>query len=105
MARPVTMTARERYVEPLLFGAPDRVPFHPGGPRESTLRRWHAEGLAKGKGWFDVFCQGTIDGFVSRSFIKRCTQQIGAVVKFPVPKTVGRLSRLASDHRRFCCPP
>jgi len=45
------MTERERYVETLLFGKPDRVPFEPGLPRESTLKRWHKEGLPEGKDW------------------------------------------------------
>ena len=39
------MNARERYLETLLFGRPDRVPLHPGGPRESTLAVWHKQGL------------------------------------------------------------
>lgn len=39
------MTSRERVLETLLFGTPDRIPFSPGGGRESTLRRWHSEGL------------------------------------------------------------
>ncbi len=42
------MTPRERFVETLCFGAPDRIPFSPGLPRESTLRTWHAQGLAEG---------------------------------------------------------
>jgi uroporphyrinogen decarboxylase len=42
------MNARERYRETLLFGTPDRVPLRPGGPRESTLRAWHEQGLPKG---------------------------------------------------------
>ena len=39
------MTQRERVLETLLFGTPDRVPFNPGGGRESTRERWHREGL------------------------------------------------------------
>ncbi len=46
------MNPRERYIETLLFGNPDRVPFSPGGPRESTLRRWHSEGLPKEVNWY-----------------------------------------------------
>ena len=46
------MTPRERYVETLTFGTPDRVPFSPGGPRESTLAAWHAQGLPPGADWF-----------------------------------------------------
>jgi uroporphyrinogen decarboxylase len=42
------MNARERYRETLLFGTPDKVPLRPGGPRESTLRAWHAQGLPEG---------------------------------------------------------
>ena len=42
------MNPRERYLETLLFGTPDKVPFEPGGPREKTLARWHTEGLPEG---------------------------------------------------------
>ncbi len=41
------MTHRDRYLETLLFGTPDRVPFEPGAPRESTLKAWHAQGLER----------------------------------------------------------
>ena len=43
------MTPRERYIETLTFGTPDRIPFTPGGGRESTRRRWRREGLPEGK--------------------------------------------------------
>jgi len=39
-------------METLLFGQPDKIPFSPGGPRESTLRRWHRDGLAADRDWF-----------------------------------------------------
>jgi len=39
------MTPRQRYIEALTFGRPDRVPFQPGWPRESTLAAWHQQGL------------------------------------------------------------
>ncbi len=39
------MNARQRYIETLTYGHPDRLPFSPGGGRESTLKRWHDEGL------------------------------------------------------------
>ena len=45
------MTPRQRYRETLLFGNPDRVPFQPGGPRESTLAAWHQQGLPEGVNW------------------------------------------------------
>ena len=39
------MNERERYLETILFGKPDKVPLWPGGPRESTRKRWREEGL------------------------------------------------------------
>ncbi len=46
------MNERQRFLETLLFGRPDRVPFSPGGPRESTLAAWRGQGLPEGAGWF-----------------------------------------------------
>lgn len=51
------MNSRERYLETLLFGKPDKIPFEPGGPREKTLQRWHKEGLPEKKEWFDFLCE------------------------------------------------
>lgn len=39
------MTPRDRYVATLLFHEPDRIPFEPGGARQSTLNNWHKQGL------------------------------------------------------------
>jgi len=39
------MTDRERRRAVLSFTAADRIPLEPGRGRESTLKRWHAEGL------------------------------------------------------------
>jgi len=39
------MNDRERFCETLLFGEPDRIPFAPGGPRESTRAKWKEQGL------------------------------------------------------------
>jgi len=47
------MNARERYRETLLFGKPDKIPFAPGGPRESTLAAWHAQGLPEGRNYME----------------------------------------------------
>ncbi len=47
------MNARERYLETLLFGTPDKIPFEPGQPREKTLARWHSEGLPQNRDWFE----------------------------------------------------
>ncbi len=45
------MTDRQRYLETLLFGKPDRIPFQPGSPRKSTLETWHKQGLPEGVDW------------------------------------------------------
>jgi len=45
------MNARQRFVETLAFGRPDRVPFSPGLPRESTLGAWRTQGLPEGADW------------------------------------------------------
>ncbi len=50
------MNARERYLATLKFETPDKIPFEPGGPREKTLARWHAEGLPADRDWADVVC-------------------------------------------------
>lgn len=47
------MTSRERFRETLLFGKPDKVPFQPGGPRESTLAMWHKQGLPQGVNYYN----------------------------------------------------
>ncbi len=47
------MTQRERFRETLLFGEPDKVPFQPGGPRESTLAMWHKQGLPQGVNYYN----------------------------------------------------
>lgn len=50
------MNSRERYLAAMLFQKPDKIPFWPGGPRESTLKRWHGEGLDPRADWFDALC-------------------------------------------------
>ena len=51
------MTPRERFKETLLFGKPDKVPFSPGGARESTLAAWHQQGLPEGKNYYDALLE------------------------------------------------
>jgi hypothetical protein len=51
------MDHRERFLETLLFGTPDKIPFEPGKPREKTLKRWHEEGLPKNRHWFDYLSE------------------------------------------------
>jgi len=43
------MNARERYLETMTFGRPDKIPFFPGHGRESTRTRWISEGLPADK--------------------------------------------------------
>ena len=49
---PEIMTERARFREVLTFGSPDKIPLQPGGPRESTLRAWRAQGLPPDVDWF-----------------------------------------------------
>lgn len=49
------MTPRERYQATLLFENPDKVPLQPGGPRESTLKVWHQQGLPEHCSYIDVY--------------------------------------------------
>lgn len=44
------MNERQRYLETILFGQPDKIPLQPGWPRESTLKRWKSEGLSLSDG-------------------------------------------------------
>ena len=47
------MNPRQRFIETLTFGNPDKIPFMPGMPRESTLAKWHKEGLPQGTDWLE----------------------------------------------------
>ena len=44
------MNERQRWLEALTFGHPDRIPLDPGWGRQSTRSRWHAEGLPRDVG-------------------------------------------------------
>ncbi len=39
------MNPRQRYIETLTFGTPDKIPFKPGIPRESTIKAWKEQGF------------------------------------------------------------
>ncbi len=41
------MTDRDRYIQTIKFGNPDRIPYRFGNPRESTLSAWYYQGLKK----------------------------------------------------------
>jgi len=45
------VTPRERTIETLTFGHPDKIPFEPGNPRESTLAAWRRQGLPQDADW------------------------------------------------------
>lgn len=49
------MTTRERYLETLLFGHPDKVPLAPGGGRRSTREAWCAQGLPRDVGNYQEY--------------------------------------------------
>jgi uroporphyrinogen decarboxylase len=51
------MTPRRRTLETLLFGTPDRIPFTPGGARESTRNAWYAQGLPEGANPFQYMLE------------------------------------------------
>jgi len=51
------MTPRQRFVETLTFGHPDRIPFEPGWPRESTLAAWRKQGLPEGVDWWSYLLE------------------------------------------------
>ena len=48
------MNPRERYLEAILFGKPDKVPLSPGGPRESTRAAWYKQGLPEGANYMSA---------------------------------------------------
>lgn len=51
------MTQRERYLETILFGQPDKVPLSPGGPRESTRAAWYTQGLPEGANYLSTLLE------------------------------------------------
>jgi len=44
----VFMNSRERFLETMRYGKPDRVPYFEEGIRREVIRKWRKEGLAKG---------------------------------------------------------
>ena len=61
------MNHRQRYREVVRFGHPDRIPFAPGGPRESTLAAWHQQGLPESVNWQAVLHE-TLNIPIQRDF-------------------------------------
>ena len=51
------MTPRERYLQTVTFGNPDKVPFAPGWPRESTIANWRQQGLPEGVNYLDYLLE------------------------------------------------
>ncbi|MFH1378483.1 MAG: uroporphyrinogen decarboxylase family protein [Planctomycetota bacterium] len=56
MTAMTTMTERERYIQTVLFGSPDKIPMSVGGPRRSTRDAWKAQGLQNPDDWFNAMC-------------------------------------------------
>ena len=51
------MTPRQRFIETLTFGNPDKIPFTPGHPRESTRAAWRTQGLGESVDWSDCLME------------------------------------------------
>ncbi|MBN2500743.1 MAG: hypothetical protein JXB38_08205 [Anaerolineales bacterium] len=49
------MNSRQRFLETMSYGCPDRVPYFEEGIRRDVLDAWHAQGLPKGEGIVDLF--------------------------------------------------
>lgn len=49
------MTPRQRFIETMRFGAPDRVPFFEEGFRDDVLDRWRRQGMPAGKEPAELF--------------------------------------------------
>lgn len=49
------MNARQRFLETMRYGTPDRVPYFEEGLREDVLERWHEQGLPAGVGLSEMF--------------------------------------------------
>ncbi len=52
-----TINDRERWRETVLFGNPDKIPFSPGDPRESTVKAWSRQGFPDGVDWHAYLLQ------------------------------------------------
>lgn len=65
---PSTINYRQIFIDTLSFRYPTHIPFAPGGGRESTLARWHKEGLPQD-------CADTT---------QYAYQQVGGTQKLPV---------------------
>lgn len=46
-------TPRQRFRKTLRFDSPEKIPFEPGWPRESTLAAWRIQGLPKDADWLN----------------------------------------------------
>jgi hypothetical protein len=51
----VIMNSRDRFLETMRYGAPDRVPYFEEGIREDVLRTWRRQGLSPGVNPADLF--------------------------------------------------
>lgn len=58
------MTPRERFIKTLTFDKPDRVFYHFGSPRKSTMEAWYLQGLPRMSDAGDYGYPGTFSEFV-----------------------------------------
>ena len=72
------MNQRERYLETVLFGTPDRIPLQPGGGRKSTREKWHQQGLP--------------DSVLPGEISKYAYEQIGGTYEYPLSGETFRVS-------------
>jgi len=49
------MNSRQRFLETMRYGAPDRVPLFKEGIRDGVLETWHTQGLSPGQDLDDMF--------------------------------------------------
>jgi len=56
------MTPRDRFLEALLFGKPDRIPLSPGAGRESTRKAWREQGLPADVGNYQEYAYRLVGG-------------------------------------------
>lgn len=62
------MNERQRTLETLLFGRPDRIPLTPGGGRKSTVENWQSQGLPKDIGNIAEYAYSLAGGKLEREY-------------------------------------
>jgi len=89
------MNARERFLETLRFGAPDRAPYYDQCIREDTLERWHREGLPRDVSVEELFDLDRWELFGPREYV--------SLNLYPLPQFEGELKTRADFERLKRC--